>query len=69
MLWIFPWCATAIPLDSKSICFPWQINLNSSANQFTLLRKVMFVAMQSVKREIDIWRLCDVLQIAVQLAD
>lgn len=29
----------------------------------------MFIAVQSIESKIDTWRLCDVLQIAVQLAD
>ena len=66
---IFLWIANQFVFLGKSICFPQQINLNSSANQFTLLRKVMFIAVQSIEREIDTWRLCDVWQIAVQLAD
>ncbi|MDD7173213.1 MAG: hypothetical protein SO375_10305 [Prevotella sp.] len=66
---IFLWIANQFVFLGKSICFPQQINLNSSANQFTLLRKMMFIAVQSIEREIDTWRLCDVWQIAVQLAD
>jgi len=66
---IFLWIANQFVFLSKSICFPQQINLFSLANQFTLLRKVMFSAVQSVEREIDTWRLYDVWQIAVRMAD
>ena len=44
---LFLWIANQFVFLGKSICFPWQINLNSSAIQFEFLSKSIYFAEKS----------------------